>query len=126
MLGADALNQLVPDPDWLAALTASAHQPPHQLRVPLLSGTHTVGSVEPDLLSQIGLQPLSDGRLLLQKEKHEGGVAWRIQGDLSASLSQVAMALRVQSPYVAAQWRDEALAVSRRQLQAVREALAAG
>jgi 8-oxo-dGTP pyrophosphatase MutT (NUDIX family) len=54
---------------------------------------------------------LSDGRLLLQKEKHEGGVAWRIQGDLSASLSLVALALREQSPYVAAQWRGEALAV---------------
>jgi 8-oxo-dGTP pyrophosphatase MutT (NUDIX family) len=80
--------------------------------VPLLCGEHTVGSVEPDFLSQIGLQPLSDGRLLLQKEKYEGGVAWRIQGDLSASLSQVALALRERSLYVAAQWRDEALAVS--------------
>ena len=48
---------------------------------------------------------------MLQKEKHEGGMAWRIHGDLSASLSQVAQALRVQSPYVAAQWRGEALAV---------------
>jgi 8-oxo-dGTP pyrophosphatase MutT (NUDIX family) len=111
LLGADALNRLVPDPAWLAALTASAHQPPHQPRVPLLCGEHTVGSVEPEFLSQIGLQPLSNGRLLLQKEKHEGGVAWRIHGDLSASLSQVALALRGQSPYVAAQWRDEALAV---------------
>jgi hypothetical protein len=62
--------------------------------VPLLCGAHNVGSVEPEFLSQIGLQPLSDGRLLLQKEKHEGGVAWRIQGDLSASLSLVALALR--------------------------------
>ena len=48
---------------------------------------------------------------MLQKEKHEGGMAWRIHGDLSASLSQVAQALRVHSPYVAAQWRGEALAV---------------
>ena len=79
--------------------------------MPLLSGTHTVGSVEPEFLSQIGLQPLSDGRFVLQKKKHEGGIAWRIHGDLSASLSQVAQALRVQSPYVAAQWRGEALAV---------------
>ena len=111
MLGADALNWPTPDPAWLAALTASAHQSPRQPRVPLLCGAHTVGSVEPDFLSQIALQLLSDGRLLLQKEKHEGGVAWRIHGDLSASLSQVALALRGQSPYVAAQWRDEALAV---------------
>ena len=48
---------------------------------------------------------------MLQKEKHEGGMVWRIHGDLSASLSQLAQALRVHSPYVAAQWRGEALAV---------------
>ena len=38
-------------------------------------------------------------------------MAWRIHGDLSATLAQLALALREQSPYVAAQWRDEALAV---------------
>ena len=48
---------------------------------------------------------------MLQKEKHEGGMVWRIQGDLSATLAQLAQALRVHSPYVAAQWRGEALAV---------------
>jgi len=79
--------------------------------VPLLHGVHTVGSVESDYFSQIGCQRLSDGRFLLQKEKHEGAVAWRIEGDLSPALAQVAQALRACSPYVAAQWRGEALAV---------------
>lgn len=76
-----------------------------------MHGPYTVGSVEPDYLSQIDHQPLSDGRFLLQKEKREGAAAWRIEGDLSAALAQLALALRACSPYVAAQWRGEALAV---------------
>jgi len=55
---------LAPDPQWLAALVASADQPPLRLRVPLLWGQHVIGSVEPDYLNpQIQLQSASIGSL---------------------------------------------------------------
>lgn len=79
--------------------------------MPLLFGAHAVGSVEPDYLSQIGLQPLLDGPLSLQKTEHNGAIAWRIQDELSPALARLAEALRQRSPYVATQWRGEALAI---------------
>lgn len=79
--------------------------------MPLLSGGYTIGSVEPDYLSQIGLQPLLDGPLSLQKVQHGRATAWRIADELSPTLARLAQALRLHSPYVAAQWRGEALAI---------------
>ena len=75
------MNALAPDPRWLAALTASADQPPARPRLPLVWGPHRIGSVEPDYLDQIAVQPLSNLREALQKEECLTGPQWRVLGD---------------------------------------------
>ena len=45
------------DAAWLAALRAGADVPPLRPRVPLFAGVARSGSVEPDFLSKISLQP---------------------------------------------------------------------
>ena len=97
-------------PDWLARLHARADQPPRAPRVPLWAENSRIGSVEPDFLSQIALQPASDGRLLLQKAEHDGVSGWRVNGDLTQSLAAIALALR--DAGLAGAWRDEQLAVT--------------
>jgi len=103
---------LAPDPQWLAALVASADQPPLRLRVPLLWGQHVIGSVEPDYLNQISLQPSSIGFELLQKDESPEGPVWRVRGDATLALQQIAQALlAARVGCVAQQWRHEQLAV---------------
>ena len=72
-------------------------------------GVEPIGSVEPDLFDQIGLQRLSDGRFKLQKHEHFGVNGWLLSGDTAAGLQQLALALRAAG--LAGAWRDEALAV---------------
>lgn len=103
---------LAPDPQWLAALVASADQPPLRPRVPLLWGPHVIGSVEPDYLNQISLQPSSIGFELLQKEEFPEGAVWRVRGDATLALQQIAQALlAARVGRVVQQWRHEQLAV---------------
>ena len=102
----------VPDPQWLAALQAAANQPPRRARVPLLLGAHLIGTVEPDLLEPIA--HLASPRLpkVLQRDESATGLAWRVHGDGTQSLQQIALALReAQLASVPGQWRDEQLAV---------------
>jgi 8-oxo-dGTP pyrophosphatase MutT (NUDIX family) len=99
-----------PDAAWLAALRARADRPPLRPRVALWAGTSRIGSVEPDLFRE-ALPPalLGDGRLVQAGER--GGVqGWQVNGPLTASLAEVAHALR--SAGVAHAWRDEQLAVT--------------
>ncbi|MDQ3273070.1 MAG: NUDIX domain-containing protein, partial [Pseudomonadota bacterium] len=98
------------DPQWLAALRASITQAPARPRVPLLAGDVVVGSVEPSFLSQIRLQPLSDGREQLSKTEHLGGPAWCLRGEPTAALGALALAFREAG--LAHAWRDEQLAVT--------------
>ena len=98
------------DPSWLAALRASGRQVPARPRLPLLAGDAVIGSVEPDFLSQISLPPLSDGREQLSKEEHSRGATWRLQGEATAALHALALALREAG--LAHTWRDEQLAVA--------------
>nr|WP_279343752.1 NUDIX domain-containing protein [Variovorax terrae] len=93
----------------MAALRAETCRPPVRARLPLLAGTAAIGSVEPDFLSQIGPMSRSGGRWVLQKEERSEGWAWCLQGDVTASLAQVAQALREAG--LAQAWRDEQLAV---------------
>lgn len=103
---------LAPDPQWLAALIASADQPPLRSRLPLLWGPHVIGSVEPDYLNQIGLQTPSIMRDLLQKEESIDGSLWRVRGEASLALQQIAQALlEARVGCVVQHWRDEQLAV---------------
>ncbi|MFI5444384.1 NUDIX domain-containing protein [Polaromonas sp. UC242_47] len=97
------------DPHWLAALRASASQAPRRPRLPLLAGDAVIGSVEPDLLSQIVLPPLSNGRKQLSKVERPEGAVWQLQGEVTASLQALAVALREAG--LAHAWRDEQLAV---------------
>lgn len=97
------------DAQWLAALRASANAPPLRPRVPLWAGQSVIGSVEPDFLHQIALQPLSDGHNQLLKEEHPKLLGWRLLGDVTISLNQLAGALRAAG--LAGEWRDEQVAV---------------
>jgi 8-oxo-dGTP pyrophosphatase MutT (NUDIX family) len=74
--------------------------------VPLRWRDATIGSVEPGFLDQIGLQPAPDGRQALQKDE----LGWLLQGELTATLHQLAHALRAAG--LSHAWRDEQLAVS--------------
>ena len=98
------------DPQWLAALRASGQLPPARPRLPLVAGDTVIGSVEPDFLSQIRLQPIPDGRKQLSKEEHSGGLVWRLLGEPTAALGALALALR--DAGLAHAWRDEQLAVT--------------
>ncbi|RZJ26633.1 MAG: NUDIX domain-containing protein [Haliea sp.] len=98
------------DPHWLAALRAGGQLVPARPRLPLLAGDTVIGSVEPDFLSQISLQPTSDGREQLSITEHEGAPAWRLSGEPTAALAALALALREAGRAHA--WRDEQLAVT--------------
>ena len=87
------------DASWLAALRAKANQPRLRPLVPLLAGAGAVGSILPDFMHKIGLSPASYMNSLLLKEEflipeHGSEQAWRIQGDVTTTLHQLAHALR--------------------------------
>lgn len=103
-------NPQVFDLNWLHAQRAAAAQPPLRPRVPLWSGASLIGTVEPDFLHQIDLQPLLDGRKLLLKEERDGQPGWHLLGDVTAGLNRVAAALHAAG--LAGAWRDEQLAVT--------------
>ena len=93
---------------WLAALRARADQPPARLRVPLWAGDACIGSVEPDLFPR-ALPASRIGPQGWVSENGDGDAGWRVAGDLTATLSHVAFALR--DAGLAHAWRDEQLAV---------------
>ncbi|MFC5523011.1 NUDIX hydrolase [Polaromonas jejuensis] len=98
-----------PDRAWLEKLRAGAIQAPLRPRVPLWAGESVIGSVEPDFLHQIALQPLADGHHPLLKEERPEGLGWRLMGDVTTSLNRVATALHEAG--LAGAWRNEQLAV---------------
>jgi 8-oxo-dGTP pyrophosphatase MutT (NUDIX family) len=95
--------------DWLRRLRASANAPPLRQRVPLWAGESAIGSLEPDFLSQIKLQPFFVGHEELLKKERPSELGWRLLGDVSASLDQLAKALH--SADLSGAWRGEQLAV---------------
>jgi 8-oxo-dGTP pyrophosphatase MutT (NUDIX family) len=104
-------------PDWLLALRDQADAPPLRPRVPLIAGAgaagFVIGSVEPDLLDQIGLfGSINEGYALLKKEHSAATGActgWVLNGDVTTGLNLVATALHAAG--LAGAWRDEQLAV---------------
>ncbi|MHB1200923.1 MAG: NUDIX hydrolase [Polaromonas sp.] len=98
------------EPDWLRTLRASASQAPLRPRVPLWGGASVVGSVEPDFLHQIAIQPNTYGRHALLKQELPGPLGWRLMGDVTVSLNRVATALHEAG--LAGAWRNEQIAVS--------------
>lgn len=91
------------DAGYLAALRAAADQAPRKPRVPLLFGRARIGSVEPEVV--LGL-PLPDTLIA----RADGDSGFEVRGDLTASLHEIALAMR--DAGVAHVWRDEQLAVT--------------
>lgn len=97
-------------PDWLARLRARARRGPLAGRVPLLIGTVPVGSMAPEVSSQIGLQRFLDGRHQLSFNEHEATPACTLPvHDASAALNALAALLR--QMHCCGPWRGEQLAV---------------
>lgn len=90
---------------WLAGLRARAEQPPRKPRVPLWAGDARIGSVEPDFLSSV---PVSPG--LVEQIMRGPEQGWRINGEVTAGLHRLALAMREAG--LAHAWRDEQLAVT--------------
>ena len=95
------MSSPVLDAAWLAALQESADRPPRHPRVPLWHADACIGSVEPGFLYQIPLRP---GLV------EEGARGWLVHGELTASLHEIAIAMRECG--AAHAWRDEQLAVT--------------
>lgn len=98
------MNLAVPTA-WHAAQRARADQPPLRPRVPLWAGAACIGSVEPGFLGHV---PMPAG--LVEQATRGAEQGWRINGELTASLHQLALAMR--DAGVAHTWRDEQLAVT--------------
>ena len=101
---------IAPDRAWLESLRAAALAVPSRPRVPLRVGGIDIGSVEPELLSQIAVQPnICKGFKLLKEEHIDGQHSWNVLGDVTQSLNEVAVLLHQAG--LAGAWRDEQLAV---------------
>lgn len=97
------------DVEWLRALRAAAVVAPLRPRVPLWAGQSVIGSVEADFLHEKALQPFIDGPHQLLKEEHPLTLGWRLMGDVTVSLNQLAKVLH--DAGLAGEWRGEQLAV---------------
>jgi 8-oxo-dGTP pyrophosphatase MutT (NUDIX family) len=95
--------------NWLSELRAQVDQPPRRPREPPWAGAARIGSIEAGFLGRIGLQPAEYMREQLSKQERSCGRGWHLTGDVTASLGELAMALR--DAGVAAAWRNEQLAV---------------
>ena len=104
--------RLAVDPQWRAALLASANQPPLKPRLPLLWQQHVIGSVEADFFDPLISHQASLASELLELEHSGGGSHWRLLGDATPVLHTLADALRALGVgRVRQHWRDEQLAV---------------
>ncbi len=99
------MSRPLPAATWLAALQAGADQPPRRPRVPLWAGEARIGSVEPDLFARAALP---SG--LVAPAERRGETGWLVVGDVTASMREVAAAMRAAG--LAHVWRDEQLAVT--------------
>lgn len=98
-----------PDPAWLAALQARADRPPCKPRVPLWAGESCIGSVEPDLFHEALPAGARGATGLVHSIERNGLPGWHVNGPLTSSLADLALALREAG--IAHAWRDEQLAV---------------
>jgi len=96
------VNGPSPGANWLAALRAAADRAPRKPRVPLWAGEVRIGSVEPEVLLDLALPQT------LVTPAAGGG--FRVHGELTTSLHEIALAMREAG--IAHVWRDEQLAVT--------------
>jgi 8-oxo-dGTP pyrophosphatase MutT (NUDIX family) len=100
------------DPQWLALLLARAQQPPRRQRVPLMLGSHRIGTVEPDFFDPITDVASTLIAQVLQRDESHAVRVWRVLGDGTLALGRIARVLRdTDTGQVVRQWRDEQLAV---------------
>lgn len=102
-------GQLVFDAEWLKALRGGAIVQPLRPRVPLWAGESVIGSIEPSLLDDKALHEMLDVVEPLLQEEHPVELGWRLLGDVSTSLNQLARALY--GAGLVGEWRSEQLAV---------------
>ena len=99
-------------PQWLANLRATARQAPRRPRLPLLWQGTVIGSVEADFFDPISGSASLTASGLLSRHEGDAGPHWRLTGELTAVLAQLAQALlAARVAHVQRQWRNEQLAV---------------
>ena len=101
-----------PAPPWLAAARLAAHSPPLRVRRPLLVAGQVVGSVDPLIFNEIGIQRPLDGRYALSNQEFQGAPAWVLDAPpdgTTAALNALADALRAHG--LCGPWRNEQLRV---------------
>jgi 8-oxo-dGTP pyrophosphatase MutT (NUDIX family) len=99
--------------DWLQKLQAQANQSPAAPRVPFYFKNMKIGSVEPVFMHNLSLLINEYGRKQLLKKEQ---AAWHLmadEGDVTASLNQLASLM--QDAGLAGAWRHEQLAVRNEQ-----------
>ena len=106
---------MTPAPSWLAAARLAAQQPPLRVRWPLWVAGQVVGSVEPHVLTEMGLQRTVDERYARSNQEFKGAPAWVLDtppDGTTAALNALADALRARG--VCGPWRNEQLRVLNR------------
>jgi 8-oxo-dGTP pyrophosphatase MutT (NUDIX family) len=103
----DIVSRLRPPATWLDALQARADQPPRAPRVPLWWRGARIGSVESELFGRL---PAVLRSRVVEPMRSDSQAGWRIRGELTASLHELALAMREAG--LAHVWRDEQLAVT--------------
>lgn len=95
---------------WRAQVRARADQSPRKPRVTLWAGAARIGSVEATLFQDVLPRAAIGASGLVQPALRGGEAGWQVNGELTAALWELALALREAG--VAHAWRDEQLAVT--------------
>ncbi len=96
--------------EWVAALRGRADQPPVVARLPLWWGDSIIGSVEKAFFDAVLPAGVIGDNGWVQPVARDGDEGWLVNGDLTATLAQIAFALR--DAGAAHAWRDEQLPVT--------------
>ncbi len=96
--------------EWVASLRARADQPPVVARLPLWWGDSIIGSVEPAFFEAVLPARAIGDDGWVQPVARDGDEGWLVNGDLTSTLSQIALAIR--DAGAAHAWRSEQLAVA--------------
>ncbi|HSH89790.1 MAG TPA: NUDIX hydrolase, partial [Ramlibacter sp.] len=81
------MSGVVPPPQWVGALRARANCAPLRPRLPLWASVADIGSVELDFL-------LPFASPLVKPSRRAGVDGWEIGGELTATLGELALAMR--------------------------------
>jgi 8-oxo-dGTP pyrophosphatase MutT (NUDIX family) len=95
------------DANWRQTRARLADRPPQKPRVPLWSHGARIGSAEPELFGRL---PGALQRGIVTPVRRDPAAGWQVEGDLTRSLHELALAMR--GAGLAHVWRDEQLAVT--------------